>query len=75
MDESKVFAPFTPAQVANLNGFQESGVGHAFTCADHSDRRLLAREPGWECPRWDCNYMQVWAHAWMADGTWRTYKA
>ena len=62
-------APFTPDQVAALNRFQHSGLGHPFTCgsgrrtdATHLDREgvLVATEAGWKCPY--CDYTQDWAH-------------
>lgn len=68
----RIYAPFTPAQVKNLNEFQQDQSTHPFTCgnnrtdANHLDGegRLVATEKGWICPY--CNYTQNWAHAGMA---------
>lgn len=72
----KVEAPWKPGQVDRLNGYQESGVFHPFTCgrcrdADESwpleDQHLLvATEEGWTCPT--CDYTQTWAWTFMIDG-------
>ncbi len=67
-------SPWTPDQVASLNAYQQSGVMHPFTCGDTECRRvcsepLAARGDGWYCMR--CGYTQDWAHAWMADWSWR----
>jgi hypothetical protein len=72
---SKMLAPFTPEQVASLNGYQSSGVFHEFTCggdgcpAADEQPVLVAAEGGWHCPA--CSYTQDWAHEMMADGSWR----
>jgi hypothetical protein len=67
-----VRAPFTPEQVASLNGYQASGAVHPFTCGNDDcpaeQAVLVAREDGWRCPA--CTYTQDWAHAQMADGSW-----
>lgn len=61
-------APFTPQQVAHLNEFQQCPRVHPFTCGGCSNRDgLVATVDGWICP--DCDYMQDWAHDFMADGT------
>jgi len=71
-----VRAPFTPAQVASLNGYQASASFHGFTCgddacpgADGERAALRAQEDGWHCPA--CPYTQDWAHDSMADGSWQ----
>jgi hypothetical protein len=71
-------APFTPAQVESLNGFQSSGVFHPFTCGNDNcpgkGRNFInldileATEQGWVCP--SCDYTQDWAHNFMADNSW-----
>jgi hypothetical protein len=67
-------SPFTPTEVTNLNDFQNSGVWHAFRCANEPCACLLvATEAGWICPQ--CSYTQDWAHAWMVEGTWRGSQA
>jgi hypothetical protein len=69
MDQRRT-APFTPTEVRNLNEFQNSGIWHAFRCQNDQCRcNLVATEAGWGCPQ--CDHTQDWAHAWMADGTWR----
>jgi hypothetical protein len=61
-------APWTDAQVENLNRWQQAGHVHPFTCPnDHAESRvLLAQNDGWHCP--SCEYTQTWAHAMMALG-------
>jgi hypothetical protein len=47
----RIFAPFTPEQVAILNRFQTCGVVHPFTCAiDSGHPPLVADVDGWHCP-------------------------
>jgi len=77
MTTSKVVAPWTSDQVASLNGYQESGKFHPFTCGNPDCPRirdrpsvLIARVPGWVCPM-NCGYQQDWAHDWMANGSWK----
>lgn len=69
----KVHAPFTPDQVASLNAYQLAGVMHPFTCggSDCHGIRLIAAADGWHCARQSCGYRQTWAHAVMADWSWR----
>jgi hypothetical protein len=72
--DARVLAPFTPAQVENLNGYQHSGAGHEFTCGDGDCREahgdpLVASAEGWRCSL--CGYTQNWAWGFMADGSWR----
>lgn len=71
-------APWTPEEVTSLNGYQQSGVMHEFTCGsggrcdashDAQGGMLVATKNGWICPY--CDYAQNWCHEWMADGTWR----
>lgn len=78
---SKAQAPFTEAQVRSLNDYQVSGVMHPFTCGpcrdrlgirEGNDRLLVATPEGWICPT--CDYTQDWCWAWMADGTWESFK-
>jgi hypothetical protein len=75
-----VHAPFTSSQISSLNGYQESGAGHPFTCSGgggpHSDRLgrpavLVAGQGGWRCPVTGCTHHQGWAPVFMADGSWR----
>lgn len=62
-----VRAPFTPEQVERLNKWQQCGVVHPFTCGNPDCRSdLVATPDGWKCP--NCNYIQDWAHAFMANG-------
>ena len=64
-----VFAPFTQDQMDSLNGFQNSGYHHPFTCScGKSD--LVAVIGGWHCPK--CNeIVQDWAFPFMTDWTWK----
>ena len=63
-------SPFTKEQVESLNGYQEEGYFHPFTCGkDDCRQTLVATEDGWVCP--DCDYKQNWAHEFMADNTWK----
>ena len=68
-----VTAPWTEEQVKNLNDFQMNSCCHPFTCGDDDCRKddrspLTATVNGWTHP---CGYTQDWAHAGMADGSWR----
>lgn len=69
-DNSVIFAPFTPGQVAMLNRFQSTGGIHPFTCGaehPHSSPTLIAEGDGWHCPDEECSYTQNWAHTQMTD--------
>lgn len=72
-DPGFVRAPFTADQVASLNGYQQSGMFHEFTCGNGAcpgtQEVLVAAGDGWHCP--ECGYTQDWAHAMMADWSWR----
>jgi hypothetical protein len=67
-------APFTAAQVAALNAWQD-GPGHPFTCGNDDcpglaqgrggRAALTAAEDGWHCPA--CDYAQDWAQAFVAQ--------
>lgn len=61
-------APWTDAQVENLNRWQQCGHVHPFTCPNHHEasRELIAKNDGWHCP--GCEYTQTWAHAMMTLG-------
>lgn len=65
-------APFEPEQVESINGFQEAGLMHPFTCpCDHHDESVLvATVDAMVCPDDDCEYRQSWVHDFMADGSW-----
>lgn len=68
----KIFAPWTPEQVAALNAFQKRGQFHPFTCGnayghEYYSPTLIALEDGWHCPAPFCGYRQNWAHEYMAD--------
>jgi hypothetical protein len=79
----RIYAPWTPEQAANLNGYQFSGAGHPFTCGvdtclagdsavgghSRSGRTvMLAAADGWECPA--CGWRQNWALRFMLDRSW-----
>jgi hypothetical protein len=62
----KILAPFTDAQVDNLNLFQKFPFVHPFTCDnDNCRENLVAIKEGLLCPR--CGYKQDWAWGYMAD--------
>lgn len=63
---TKVVAPFTEEQVKALNGWQQWGQTHPFTCLEHSTEPLRAKTDGWHCEVADCGYTQNWAHDFMA---------
>jgi hypothetical protein len=69
----KITAPFTPDQVRVLTRYQNSGIGHPFTCPNHLGAfwtPILQADPhGWMCPA-GCGYRQDWAYAYMADEPW-----
>lgn len=68
--EGHALAPFTDDQVTSLNGYQQAGLFHPFTCGNDSSHELLvATAAGWQCP--SCDYRQNWAHDWMADNGWQ----
>ena len=70
-------APWTLEQVASINGYQQSGAFHEFTCPfsdDHAAGRVLvAVENALGCP--SCAYVQFWVWNWMADWEWRQYES
>lgn len=77
-----IHAPFTGDQVASLNNFQLHGMMHPFTCGSeepHDGPRpaLIAGTNGWTCPGrrqgQSCDYHQDWAHAFMADWSWKPH--
>lgn len=67
-----VEAPWTEAQCAKLNEFQDCPWVHEFTCgtkqkhAPDASTKLVATPIGWACP--SCDYRQSWAHSGMFDG-------
>jgi hypothetical protein len=70
----KISEPFTPDQVAALDRYQHTGEFHPFTCPNRNDGKhrqnlidlggLVPTTRGWICQY--CDYVQAWAHAWMA---------
>lgn len=74
----QVVAPWSRNQVASLNAYQAMGRMHPFTCARRGNGAhrhlwgdvgtLIADSDGWLCL--DCDYIQDWAHAFMADWSW-----
>lgn len=65
-----VYAPFTDAQVEQLNRFQHSERTPEFTCGrrdEHPQNEgvLVATNAGWHCPA--CDYTQGWAYGFMAS--------
>lgn len=77
----RVDAPWTAAQVDSLRRYQRESMFHPFTCPNRRDGRhertrdlgvLEVTPAAWICP--DCDYVQTWAHAWMADFAWMVYE-
>lgn len=65
---------WSEAQVASMNGYQECGYFHPFTCGNCSNTSLKATKEGWICPNDGCDYTQDWCHTFMADSSWRRNK-
>lgn len=61
-------APWTQDQVDSLNGFQECGYVHPFTCMTNSTP-LIATKYGWVCEC--CDWKQDWAHEFMTNWKWQ----
>lgn len=71
----KIKAPFSRMEVWSLNAYQDSGLGHPYTCPN-CGALLLATALGWICRdfaarRNHCLYTQNWAHTFTADWTWK----
>ncbi len=69
------YAPWTNDEVASLNAYQESGFFHPFTGRNDllprgKDDILVATNDGW-ISKVDPELSQTWAHAWMADWSWK----
>lgn len=65
-DDHRITTPFTDAQVAALNAWQQRGDVHPFTCGNDSTHPVLrATREGWVCDA--CDYRQAWAHDFMTD--------
>ena len=64
-------APFTKEQAESINGYQQAGVFHEFTCGSENCREALVATDGGGlyCPQ--CDYTQNWVHDWMANDVWR----
>lgn len=66
-------APWTEDQVRSLNEFQASGYAHPFTGErgpNGKETVLIATASGW-VERVDGPVVQTWAHACMADWSWK----
>jgi len=81
VSDSKMHAPFSPAQMESLNAFQESEYVHPYTChspgcpaaewaGDDDWLPMAADADGLHCID-GCRRVQTWAHAWTADWSWR----
>ena len=77
---AKVWAPFTPDQVASINAYQAADMFHPFTCPDDDCRSApesryapmvatTGNLNGMTCPH--CGRMQMWVHSSMADWSWQ----
>ena len=60
--------PWDAEQVRSLNAYQAAGVMHPFTSMSGTD--LIATTDGW-IERDGGPVVQTWAHAWMADWSWK----
>ncbi len=68
----KAVVPFDDEQVNSLNGYQNSTY-HPYTCGGKNCREILvATNDGWVCKK--CGYMQMWAHRFSADWSWKKYE-
>ncbi len=65
----KMKSPFSPEQVASLEGYQKCGYFHPFTC-DRCRADLKPTESGWICSVDGCECTQDWCHDFMADNSW-----
>jgi len=66
--DDRISPPFTPAQVASLNTWQQWPTVHPFTCRRESNHgALIAHGDGLFCP--ECDYIQTWAFGFMAIPT------
>ena len=84
MSDSKVHAPFSPAQVESLSAFQESEYVHPYACrSSECPAASWAGEDDWLPMAADadglhcidgCRRVQTWAHAWTADWSWQRRK-
>lgn len=64
-------APWNDEQVASLNGYQRAGYVHPFTYGEGEEKvDLVATRDGW-IARDGGPVVQTWAHAFMADWSWR----
>jgi hypothetical protein len=70
--------PWDESQIASLNGYQQCGYHHPFTCGerepDGSHHVLRATRDGWYCPICAAAgkpYAQDWCHEFMADWSWK----
>ena len=60
-----LYAPWTDAQVAGLNRYQNCNFFHPYTCCiDSGHGPLEATRGGWICKEKGCTYTQIWAHPW-----------
>lgn len=68
--DGQVNAPWSDRQVESINGFQQCGYVHPFTCGNEKCRDVLvAKHFGFVCT--SCGYTQDWCHVFMADGSWK----
>ena len=70
---NQINAPWTPDQVASLNGYQNCGYCHPFTGTrkpNGDETILLATPEGW-VEHEGGPVTQTWAYPFMADWTWK----
>lgn len=73
-----IIPPWSEEQVSALNAYQQRAPMHHFTCpnrgddahripGDRDEGLLVATAEGWVCQAEGCQYVQSWAHEFMAD--------
>jgi hypothetical protein len=73
MSLNRAEVPWTAEQVESLNGYQKRGAFHPFTGErgpNGEETVLIATPSGW-IEREGGEVVQTWAHAFMADGSWK----
>lgn len=57
----RIFSPWTPEEVDNLNARQKLTMMHPYTCSECGSD-LVAKFNGWHCPNLECDSKpQNWA--------------
>lgn len=64
----KIFPPFSPEQVENIQLYQSRSNKVPFSCPEHEDKVMQVTTDGLHCPESNCPYKQFWAFDFMAEG-------